>query len=66
MTGFDIHAVVCGVTGLVVALWCAGLGAYAGRSDLNQKSALLRTPTEEPGVRLRALGEGMRKANISL
>jgi hypothetical protein len=66
MTGFDIHAMVYGAMGFAVALWCAGLGAYAVLSDLSQKTALLKTLTEELGIRLRTLGEEMRKANVSL
>jgi hypothetical protein len=66
MTSLDIHTVVYGAMGLVVALWCAGLGAYAVLSDLNQKATLLKTLTEELGIRLRTLGEELRKANVSL
>jgi hypothetical protein len=66
VTGLDIHVVIYGAIGLLVALWCVGLGAYAVLSDLNQKAALLKTLTEELGLRLRKLGEEMRKANVSL
>ena len=66
MTDFDIHVMVYGALGALVALWCIGLGAYAVLSDLNQKAIVLRTLTEEFGVRLRTLGDELRKANVSL
>ena len=66
MIDLDSQAIVYGVIGLAVAVWCTGLSAYAILSDRKQKTALLKSLTEELGVRLRKLGEEMRKANISL
>jgi hypothetical protein len=63
MTGFDI---ISGGLGLLAALWCIGLSACAIISERNRTAALMKNRLEDLAVRLRGLGDEMRRANVSL
>jgi hypothetical protein len=66
MTNLNTHDVLLGTIAAGVSIWCNILAGYAVLSDRRQKAAMLKALAKAFEIRLRHLGEELRKANISL